>query len=46
MGGVLGALGFKYLGYVATVPLALLLILLGSVPAIDDMSHWFRRAHP
>lgn len=46
LGGVLGALGFKHLGYVATVPLALLLILLGSVPAIDDMSHWFRRAHP
>ena len=46
LGGVLGALGFKHLGYVATVPLALLLILLGSVPAIDDISHWFRRAHP
>jgi uncharacterized membrane protein YoaK (UPF0700 family) len=43
LGGVLGALGFKHLGYVATVPLALILILLASVPAIDDMSHWLRR---
>ena len=43
VGGVLGALGFKHLGYVATVPLALILILLASVPAIDDMSHWLRR---
>jgi hypothetical protein len=43
LGGVLGALGFKHLGYVATVPLALILILLASVPAIDDMSNWLRR---
>ncbi len=30
VGGVLGALGFKHLGYVATVPLALLLALMAS----------------
>jgi uncharacterized membrane protein YoaK (UPF0700 family) len=42
LGGVLGALGFKHLGYVATVPLALVLIYLASVPTIDDVSHWLR----
>ncbi len=36
-GGVLGALGFKHLGYVATVPLALLLVVLAMPPAIDDL---------
>jgi uncharacterized membrane protein YoaK (UPF0700 family) len=43
-GGVLGALGFKYLGYAATVPLALMLIVMGSVPMADDFLAWFRRA--
>lgn len=42
-GGVLGALGFKYLGYVATLPLALLLVLLAAVPALDDLSRLGRR---
>jgi uncharacterized membrane protein YoaK (UPF0700 family) len=37
MGGVFGALGFKYLGYAATVPLALALTALASVPALDDL---------
>ena len=36
-GGVAGALGFKVLGYVATVPLALLLCGLAVVPALDDL---------
>jgi uncharacterized membrane protein YoaK (UPF0700 family) len=31
VGGVIGALGFKHVGYVATVPLALLLALLSAV---------------
>ena len=35
-GGIAGALGFKYLGYVSTVPLAVLLAALALVPAIDD----------
>ncbi len=42
-GGVLGALGFKYLGYLATLPLALLLALLAAVPALDDLSRLGRR---
>jgi uncharacterized membrane protein YoaK (UPF0700 family) len=36
-GGVIGALGFKQMGYVSTVPLALVLIGLAGVPALDDL---------
>ena len=47
LGGVAGALGFKHLGYVSTVPLAVLLIVLAAVPAIDDtavvVQRWIRR---
>jgi uncharacterized membrane protein YoaK (UPF0700 family) len=43
IGGVAGALGFKYLGYVSTAPLAIVLIGLASVPAYDDLSLAFRR---
>jgi uncharacterized membrane protein YoaK (UPF0700 family) len=42
-GGVAGALGFKTLGYVATVPLALLLCILAIVPALDDLRAHARR---
>ncbi len=35
-GGVLGALGFKHLGYLSTVPLAALLLLLVLRPLLDD----------
>lgn len=37
-GGIVGAWGFKHLGYVSTVPLALLLVLVASVPAMDDLA--------
>ncbi|QHE87887.1 YoaK family protein [Hydrogenophaga sp. BPS33] len=36
LGGVVGALGFKHLGFISTVPLALLLLLLVMRPALDD----------
>ena len=36
VGGVAGALGFKHLGFVSTVPLALMLLLLVMRPALDD----------
>jgi uncharacterized membrane protein YoaK (UPF0700 family) len=36
-GGLVGALGFKYLGYVATVPLAVLLLLLVAKPIWHDV---------
>jgi uncharacterized membrane protein YoaK (UPF0700 family) len=37
VGGVAGALGFKHVGYLSTLPLALILVALASVPAIDDL---------
>jgi len=37
IGGVAGALGFKHVGYRATVPLALLLVALASIPIADDV---------
>lgn len=42
-GGVGGALGFKVIGYAATVPLALLLCGLAIVPALDDLRARARR---
>jgi uncharacterized membrane protein YoaK (UPF0700 family) len=36
-GAILGALGFKHAGYLATVPLACLLCGLAMVPALDDL---------
>jgi uncharacterized membrane protein YoaK (UPF0700 family) len=43
VGGVLGALSFNHVGYVATVPLALLLVALAAVPVIDDLRQHLRR---
>jgi len=43
LGGVVGALGFKGIGYIATVPLALVLVTLAIVPAVDDLRLIFRR---
>jgi uncharacterized membrane protein YoaK (UPF0700 family) len=40
LGGIIGALGFQHFGYAMTLPLALILIVVASVPAIDDL-----RAH-
>lgn len=39
-GGVIGAVGFSHVGFITTVPLAAVLILLAAVPVLDDM-----RAH-
>jgi uncharacterized membrane protein YoaK (UPF0700 family) len=36
-GGVAGAAGFTRLGYAATLPLAMLLVLLAIVPVVDDL---------
>lgn len=36
-GGVMGALGFQRLGYAATMPLALLLLVLALPPLVSDM---------
>ncbi|CAA7622045.1 Predicted membrane protein [Magnetospirillum sp. LM-5] len=35
-GGAVGALCFKYMGYSATIPLAVLLVFLAIVPLVDD----------
>jgi uncharacterized membrane protein YoaK (UPF0700 family) len=42
-GGVAGALGFAHLGYISTVPLALLLVVLAAVPVLDDATAAVRR---
>lgn len=36
-GGLTGAVGFKHLGFIATIPLALVLLTLAAVPVVDDM---------
>jgi uncharacterized membrane protein YoaK (UPF0700 family) len=36
VGGLAGAFGFKYLGFIATVPLALMLLAMAVMPFIDD----------
>jgi len=37
IGGVTGALGFKYLGFFFTFPLAAVLVVLAAMPVIDDV---------
>lgn len=46
VGGIAGAFGFKQVGYGATVPLALVLIALASVPIADDFAQAVRRYKP
>jgi len=36
-GGIAGAVGFTRLGYAATVPLAMMLVVLAIVPLVDDL---------
>ena len=43
IGGVVGALGFRHLGYLSTAALAGVLITLASVPAFDDIAALARR---
>lgn len=37
VGGLAGAVGFRHMGYVSTVPLAIVLLTLAIVPILDDM---------
>jgi uncharacterized membrane protein YoaK (UPF0700 family) len=39
-GGFVGAIGFKHIGYVATVPLAAILVVLAAMPIVDDVMEW------
>jgi hypothetical protein len=41
-GGVIGAIGFRAIGYGATIPLAVVLLGLAAVPAVDDVRHALR----
>ncbi|WP_426391235.1 YoaK family protein [Variovorax sp. R-27] len=45
LGGTVGALGFKHVGFVCVVPLAALLLVLSIPPLLRDLPHW-RRAAP
>jgi uncharacterized membrane protein YoaK (UPF0700 family) len=36
-GGIVGAMGFKYVGFIATIPLAAMLVVLAAVPLVDDL---------
>lgn len=40
VGGVTGAVGFRHVGYLCTVPLAMVLVALACVPALDDVGAW------
>lgn len=37
IGGVVGALGFKHVGFLFTLPLAAILLILAAMPVIEDM---------
>lgn len=37
MGGIAGALGFKHVGFISALPLAVLLAALALVPVVDDL---------
>jgi uncharacterized membrane protein YoaK (UPF0700 family) len=43
IGGIAGALGFKHIGYSATIVLALVLTALASVPIADDFARRYQR---
>ena len=42
-GGIAGAFGFKQFGFVATVPLATVLLMFAGVPVGDDLASLRRR---
>jgi uncharacterized membrane protein YoaK (UPF0700 family) len=41
-GGVIGAIGFKHIGFFSTIPLAIILMLLAVVPVLDDLTDSWR----
>lgn len=43
-GGVIGALGFKHAGFLFTLPLAAVLVLLAAMPIVDDLMHYRKPA--
>ncbi len=45
VGGVAGAFGFKSVGFIATLPIAFLLLFLAAIPIFDDIRLWSRLCH-
>jgi uncharacterized membrane protein YoaK (UPF0700 family) len=45
VGGLLGAIGFKTIGYITTVPLSILLLLLVWHPVKNDFKNWLAAHH-
>jgi uncharacterized membrane protein YoaK (UPF0700 family) len=46
VGGLLGAIGFKTIGYVTTVPLSVMLLLLVWHPVMNDVKNWLAARRP
>ena len=46
IGGLLGAIGFKFMGFITTVPLSVLLLMLVWHPVVKDTHNWISRLHP
>lgn len=46
VGGLLGAVGFKSVGFITTVPLSVLLLMLVWRPVMNDAREWFDRINP
>lgn len=46
VGGVLGAVGFKTIGFIAIVPLSILLVLLVWRPVLNDAKNWIDPHQP
>lgn len=46
VGGLMGAIGFKTIGFLATVPLSILLLLLVWRPVLNDARNWIDPHHP
>lgn len=46
VGGLLGAVGFKTIGYITTVPLSVMLLLLSWHPVMNDVKDWLAVKHP
>ena len=40
VGGLAGALGFRHLGFISTLPLAAILLVLATMPVLDDLRGW------
>jgi uncharacterized membrane protein YoaK (UPF0700 family) len=45
IGGLVGAIGFKMVGYITTLPLSLLLLLLVWHPVMNDAKKWIDTYH-